>query len=242
MAVTSDNSTLIIAESYAKRLTALRQSPPTAVLLDRRVWADLGRRRSRRHLHRRRERRLVRRCPHKRCVRVREGGEVLQEIKLDRGCFACMLGGPDRRSLYMTACRVARCRRHGRDGADRPPACHQGAGAGRRLAVEPPVLVLSRDALADPRTQAGAAPPVMPPDAVPTHLGSLACPAKFPPLSEIGGRSLLRIGVSQSQIPRPVKDLGRCHIGGVDACSSSSALARTRCTLGDEGKARGKIL
>jgi len=30
--------------------------------------------------------------PNKRCVRVCEGGEVLQTIDLDRGCFACMLG------------------------------------------------------------------------------------------------------------------------------------------------------
>ena len=36
--------------------------------------------------------------PNKRCVRVREGGEVLQKIDLDRGCFACMLGGVDRRT------------------------------------------------------------------------------------------------------------------------------------------------
>jgi sugar lactone lactonase YvrE len=41
--------------------------------------------------------------PNKRCVRVREGGEVLQTIHLDRGCFACMLGGPDRRTLFILA-------------------------------------------------------------------------------------------------------------------------------------------
>jgi sugar lactone lactonase YvrE len=41
--------------------------------------------------------------PNKRCVRVREGGEVLQTIELDRGCFACMLGGADRRTLFMVA-------------------------------------------------------------------------------------------------------------------------------------------
>jgi sugar lactone lactonase YvrE len=35
-------------------------------------------------------------------VRVREGGEVLETIELDRGCFACALGGPERRTLYMT--------------------------------------------------------------------------------------------------------------------------------------------
>jgi sugar lactone lactonase YvrE len=26
---------------------------------------------------------------------------VLQTIELDRGCFACMLGGPDNRTLFM---------------------------------------------------------------------------------------------------------------------------------------------
>jgi sugar lactone lactonase YvrE len=41
--------------------------------------------------------------PNKRCVRVHEGGEVLQTIKLDRGCFACALGGPERRTLFMVA-------------------------------------------------------------------------------------------------------------------------------------------
>jgi sugar lactone lactonase YvrE len=39
--------------------------------------------------------------PNKRCVRVREGGEVLQTIDLDRGCFACTLGGADKRTLFM---------------------------------------------------------------------------------------------------------------------------------------------
>jgi sugar lactone lactonase YvrE len=33
------------------------------------------------------------------CVRVREGGEVLQRVELDRSPFACMLGGPDGRTL-----------------------------------------------------------------------------------------------------------------------------------------------
>ena len=41
--------------------------------------------------------------PNKRCVRVREGGEVLQTIELDRGCFACALGGADKRTLFMMA-------------------------------------------------------------------------------------------------------------------------------------------
>ncbi len=41
--------------------------------------------------------------PNKRCVRVREGGEVLETVDLDRGCFACMLGGADGRTLFMVA-------------------------------------------------------------------------------------------------------------------------------------------
>jgi sugar lactone lactonase YvrE len=35
------------------------------------------------------------------CARIREGGEVLERIDLGRPCFAAMLGGPDRRTLFM---------------------------------------------------------------------------------------------------------------------------------------------
>ena len=41
--------------------------------------------------------------PNQRCVRVREGGEVLDTVKLDRGGFACMLGGEDRTTLFIVA-------------------------------------------------------------------------------------------------------------------------------------------
>ncbi|MFY9574046.1 MAG: SMP-30/gluconolactonase/LRE family protein, partial [Blastocatellia bacterium] len=102
MLVTPDNSTLIVAESYAKRLTAF-DIASDGRLSNRRVWAELqngvpdgicldaegavwyGD------------------VPNKRCVRVREGGEVLQTIELDRGCFACALGGEERRTLFMIA-------------------------------------------------------------------------------------------------------------------------------------------
>ena len=100
--VTPDNSTLIVAESYANRLTAF-DIEADGSLSDRRVWAELG------------DGVPDGICldaegavwyadvPNKRCVRVREGGEVLQTIDLDRGCFACMLGGIDRRTLFMVA-------------------------------------------------------------------------------------------------------------------------------------------
>lgn len=34
-------------------------------------------------------------------MRVREGGEVLQTIDLDRAGFACMLGGVDHKTLFI---------------------------------------------------------------------------------------------------------------------------------------------
>jgi sugar lactone lactonase YvrE len=104
MAVTPDNRTLILAESWGERLTAF-DIGPDGRLSHRRVWAetpgdhpdgvcidaegavwyaDVG-------------------ASH--CRRVREGGEVLGEIGLDRGGFACVLGGAERRTLYITAAR-----------------------------------------------------------------------------------------------------------------------------------------
>src|SRR5689334_12769141 len=70
-------------------------------LLNRRVWADLGDGVPDGICINAEEAVWYGDVPNKRCVRVRQGGEVLQTINLDRGCFACMLGGPDRRVLFM---------------------------------------------------------------------------------------------------------------------------------------------
>jgi sugar lactone lactonase YvrE len=124
MAVTPDNTTLIVAESYGQRLTAFDIAADGS-LSKRRIWAavddhpdgicldaegacwygDVGNRR---------------------CVRVREGGEVLQVINLDRGCFACVLGGPDRRTLFMAV------------NAWSPDTMGGGERMGQVLAVEAP--------------------------------------------------------------------------------------------------------
>jgi sugar lactone lactonase YvrE len=90
MAITADGATLIVAESYANRLTGYdigadghlsnqrvwAETPgdhPDGICVDAEgaVWyADVG------NAH---------------CVRVREGGEVLATAELDRGAFACAL-------------------------------------------------------------------------------------------------------------------------------------------------------
>src|SRR5262249_6595855 len=92
--------TLIVAESYGRKLTAfdiakdgqlsnrrvgadLKDGVPDGICIDDEsaVWyADV---------------------PNKRCVRVREGGKVLKTVQLDSGCFACMLGGADGKTLFM---------------------------------------------------------------------------------------------------------------------------------------------
>jgi sugar lactone lactonase YvrE len=101
MAITPDGGTLIVAESYGPCLTAFDLAEDGA-LSGRRVWAPLddapdgicldadGAA-------------WVASVPGQNCVRVAEGGEVLERADADRGCFACMLGGDDGRTLYAVA-------------------------------------------------------------------------------------------------------------------------------------------
>jgi sugar lactone lactonase YvrE len=99
MVVTPDNATLVVGESFAGRLTAFDIADDGS-LANRRPWAEgVG--------------------PDgitmdadgaiwassapmaKDCARILEGGEITHRIELESDCFACMLGGPDRRSLFM---------------------------------------------------------------------------------------------------------------------------------------------
>jgi len=102
MAVTPDNSTLIVAESYGKKLTAF-DIKQDGSLSKRREWANLGSGVPDGICIDSDNAVWYGDVPNKRCVRVREGGEVLQVIDLDRGCFACILGGADRKTLFMMA-------------------------------------------------------------------------------------------------------------------------------------------
>jgi sugar lactone lactonase YvrE len=99
--ISPDGGTLIVGESGGRKLTAF-EIEPDGGLRNRRVWAELG-------------------VPPdgialdaEGCIwvavpttpgaflRVAEGGEVLQRIELEEGGgFACMLGGPAGRTLFM---------------------------------------------------------------------------------------------------------------------------------------------
>ncbi|MEU7867777.1 SMP-30/gluconolactonase/LRE family protein [Dactylosporangium sp. NPDC049140] len=99
MAVTPDDTTLIVADSYRHQLVAF-DIAADGDLSNRRVWADLG------------DGVPDGICldadgavwyadvPHQLCARVAEGGPVLRTIELDRGAFACALGGT---TLFITA-------------------------------------------------------------------------------------------------------------------------------------------
>ena len=103
MAITADGETLIVAESYGNRLTAY-DIGQTGDLTRRRTWAEVGGDHpdgicidadgavwyadvGNRH-----------------CVRVREGGEVLDTVELDRGAFACILSRGDQQPQLYVVC------------------------------------------------------------------------------------------------------------------------------------------
>jgi sugar lactone lactonase YvrE len=103
MALVDDGRRLVVADSHARQLVAFEVADG-GTLAGRHVWADLedapdgicadadGAM-------------WVATVPGQRCLRVREGGEVLGTVAADRGCFACMLGGEDGRTLFIAAAR-----------------------------------------------------------------------------------------------------------------------------------------
>lgn len=104
MVVTPDGETLIVAESFAGRLTAFDIAADGS-LANRRVWADLPGAAPDGICLDADGAVWYADVPNQRCVRVAEGGEVQQSVEIDRGAFACMLGGPDRQTLFILAAR-----------------------------------------------------------------------------------------------------------------------------------------
>ncbi|MEM9561365.1 MAG: SMP-30/gluconolactonase/LRE family protein [Actinomycetota bacterium] len=101
--ITPDGATLVVGESWGRRLTAFERDPATGALGERRVWAD-----------------LAPGVPDGICLdadgaiwvgdprngevfRVLEGGEVTDRISCGDGrhAFACMLGGDDGTTLFV---------------------------------------------------------------------------------------------------------------------------------------------
>jgi sugar lactone lactonase YvrE len=98
MVITPDGSTLILSESFTSRLLAFDIAPDGG-LANRRVWAEgIG--------------------PDGICLdaegciwthdpqtrsaaRVREGGEIIERIPVEKDLFATMLGGPDGQTLFL---------------------------------------------------------------------------------------------------------------------------------------------
>jgi sugar lactone lactonase YvrE len=108
---------LVVAETFAGRLTAFRIGEDGG-LSDRRVWARFGETPQTEDVGEAVQRLQV--APdgicadaegaiwladalHSRVIRVREGGQVLEEIPIGTGAFACMLGGDDGRTLFVCA-------------------------------------------------------------------------------------------------------------------------------------------
>jgi sugar lactone lactonase YvrE len=100
--ITPDGRTLIVAESQGQCLTAFTIRGD-GTLGDRRVWAA-----------------VAGAVPDgicldqegcvwfadvagRGCVRVREGGDVLDRVETEQSAFACTLGGADERTLFVTA-------------------------------------------------------------------------------------------------------------------------------------------
>ena len=102
MAVTADNSTLIVADSYRHALVAFDIGADGG-LSNRRVWAGLGEGTPDGICADAQNAVWYADVPNERCVRVADGGTVLQTIELDRGGFACALGGPGRTTLFIVA-------------------------------------------------------------------------------------------------------------------------------------------
>jgi len=104
--ITEDGRTLIIAESAAAKLTAFDRAED-GTLGNRREWAALGSVAPDGICLCEDGTIWVSNAYAPECVRVAQGGEVLQRVVTSMNCYACMLGDDDRRTLYMITAPVS---------------------------------------------------------------------------------------------------------------------------------------
>ncbi len=98
--ITPDGKTLIVGESFGRRLTAFDIAADGS-LANRRVWADLGNNVPDGIALDAEGAIWVASPMSSEVIRVREGGEVTERIKVATDAFACMLGGADRKTLFV---------------------------------------------------------------------------------------------------------------------------------------------
>ncbi|HEY8123712.1 MAG TPA: SMP-30/gluconolactonase/LRE family protein [Myxococcota bacterium] len=114
--ITPDGHTLIVAESFGRRLSAFEIDAASGALSKRRVWAALSDGAVPDGICLDAEGAIWVASPMSReLVRVHEGGSVSQRIACgERMAIACMLGGADRRTLFAltsTSIEPGECRR-----------------------------------------------------------------------------------------------------------------------------------
>jgi sugar lactone lactonase YvrE len=100
--ITPDGKTLIVAETMGHRLTAFDVQADGS-LANRRVYAQLPEDVSPDGIALDAEGAVWLANPEGRfgALRVREGGEIVEQVELDTECYAVMLGGPERRHLFI---------------------------------------------------------------------------------------------------------------------------------------------
>jgi sugar lactone lactonase YvrE len=102
--ITPDGRTMIVAETFGSKLTSFDITPDGA-LTNRQVWATLAKGIFADGICLDEEGAVwVANAGGPAVYRIKKGGEVLQRIETSAKAYACMLGGDDRRTLYiMTA-------------------------------------------------------------------------------------------------------------------------------------------
>jgi sugar lactone lactonase YvrE len=98
--ITPDAQTLVVAETYGARLTAF-DIQTDGSLTGRRVFADLSPNIPDGICLDSEGAIWVADPDNGECIRVLDGGKVTDRISTGRGCYACMLGGPDRKTLFL---------------------------------------------------------------------------------------------------------------------------------------------
>jgi sugar lactone lactonase YvrE len=100
MVITPDGKTLIVGETFGRRLTAF-DIDADGSLTNRRLWADLGKSLPD-GICLDAENAIWVACPtSSEVIRVKQGGGLVERIKVETDAFACMLGGADGRTLFV---------------------------------------------------------------------------------------------------------------------------------------------